>query len=169
MKIPEIESLIDTRAGQLIRQLSTTSTPQASVKGQLTVQFYEKRRRKAVGGVTGLGGWFTGVSGLSRGGGGGVGGGGGGGGSGAGAEEEVCWETWKLDVTLLNPRTESERLKVMKRVADGLQRTAVKVVTIVNQEKDHIPPITARDENPFPFSINLAPRQETWGKGIGLF
>lgn len=60
-------------------------------------------------------------------------------------------------------------MKVQKKVSEGLQRTAVKIVGVVNREKDHIPPITARDENPFPFSVSLSPRQETWGKGIGLF
>ena len=143
VKIPEIESLIDTRAGQLVRQLSTTSIPQSSVKGQLTVQFYEKKRRKAA-----TLGWFTG---------------------GGKAEEEVCWETWKLDITLANPRTESERNKLMRSVNTTLQKTAVRIVTIVNKHKDHIPPITARDSNPFPYSISLSPRAETWGKSIGLF
>ena len=77
---PELETLIETRAGQLVRQLSSTSSPRSSVRGILTVNFFEKKRRKAGGGL----GWFTGAKG----------------------EEEVCWERWSLEVTLATPKTE---------------------------------------------------------------
>lgn len=50
------------------------------MRGVLTVHFFEKKRRKAGGGL----GWFTGVKG----------------------EEDVCWENWTLEVTLATPRTE---------------------------------------------------------------
>ena len=78
----ELVSLIDTRAYQVARQLSSPTGPNGSVRGQIGVQFFEKRRRKGGGGL----GWF------------------GGGGRG---EEEVCWEVWRLEVTLATPRTEA--------------------------------------------------------------
>ena len=78
---PELETLIDTRVAQLIRQLSSTTSPKSSVRGQLAVQFSEKRRRKG-GGL----GWFTGAT---------------------KGDEEVCWEIWCLEVTLAMPRTEA--------------------------------------------------------------
>ena len=78
---PELETLIDTRVGQLIRQLNSTSSPKSSVRGSLVVQFFEKKRRKGGGGL----GWFTG---------------------GAKGDEEVCWESWCLEVTLATPKTE---------------------------------------------------------------
>jgi hypothetical protein len=59
------------------------------VRGQIGVQFSEKRRRKTTAGM-GLG-WF---------------GGGGGGGQGK-VDDEICWEVWRLDVTLATPRTET--------------------------------------------------------------
>jgi len=77
---PELETLIDTRVGQLSRQLSSDTSPQGSVRGQLAVQFFEKRRKKG-GGL----GWFGGGR----------------------AEEEVCWEIWRLEVTLATPKTET--------------------------------------------------------------
>ncbi len=46
-------------------------------RGTVTVQFFEKRRRKA---------WY-----------------------GSGRDEEVCWESWTLKVTVAEPRTESGR------------------------------------------------------------
>ena len=156
---PELETLIDARVGQLVRQLSSTSSPK-SIRGQLAVQFFEKRRRKA-GGL----GWFTGAG---------------------KGEEEVCWEIWCLEITLATPRTEAgnfhpltprcrcakyitERAKVIKAMGSTLQRTAMKIVTIVNRDKDHIPPITTSETNPFPYQIVLNPRLEGWGKSIGIF
>ena len=152
---PELETLIDTRVGQLIRQLSSTSSPKSSVRGSLLVQFFEKKRRKG-GGL----GWFTG---------------------GAKGDEEICWESWCLEVTLATPKTEigrlttpkfkrgpgiaddsKERSKVMKAIESTVQKTAMKIITLVNQDKDHIPPITTSETNPFPFHIDLNPR-------VGMF
>ncbi|KAI4124643.1 MAG: hypothetical protein LQ347_005661 [Umbilicaria vellea] len=139
---PELETLVDTRVAQLIRQLSSTTSPNSSVRGQIAVQFFEKKRRKG-GGL----GWFGGGKG----------------------EEEVCWEVWMVEVTLAMPRTEAERTKVLKAMEMTLQKTAMKIVTIVNQYKDHIPPITTSEANPFPYQIVLNPRSENWGTRIGIF
>lgn len=49
----EIETLIDQRTAALVRQLDTTSdlgARNSGVRGQMAVQFFEKKRRKA---------WFT--------------------------------------------------------------------------------------------------------------
>lgn len=75
----ELETLINTRTTALIRQLSSTTSPNSSVRGQIAVQFFEKKRRR--GGL----GWFGGGK----------------------AEEEVCWEVWMLEITLATPRTEA--------------------------------------------------------------
>ncbi|MCJ1305357.1 hypothetical protein MMC08_008171 [Hypocenomyce scalaris] len=139
---PELETLVDTRVAQLIRQLSSTTSPNSSARGQIAVQFFEKRRRKG-GGL----GWFGGGRG----------------------EEEVCWEVWMLEVTLAMPRTEAERTKVLKAMEMTLQKTAMKIVAIANQYKDHIPPITTSEANPFPYQIVLNPRSENWGTRIGIF
>jgi autophagy-related protein 101 len=43
----DIETLIDQRTSALIHQIDTTSNQRSSsVRGQIAVQFYEKRRRK---------------------------------------------------------------------------------------------------------------------------
>lgn len=146
---PELETLIDTRVGQLIRQLSSTSSPKSSVRGSLVVEFFEKKRRKA-GGLN----WFTG---------------------GAKGDEEVCWESWCLEVTLATPKTEIgrglaihesrrpfsnadgllERTKAIKAIGSTLQKTAMRIIMIVNRDKDHIPPITTSETNPFPYHIEV--------------
>ena len=126
------------------------------VRGLMAVQFFEKKRRKA---------WFT------------------------KGEEEVCWEQWTLDVTLATPRTESgiknpcavavfhlakceiliERAKVRKAMEAMLLKAAMKIVTTVNREKDHIPPITTSEANPFPYQIVINPKGDGWGTRMGIF
>jgi len=77
----ELETMIDQRAATLERQLdaersqSHGGSGNGGGRGQITVLFYEKRRRKN---------WFP-----MRG------------------DEEVCWESWTLKVTVAEPRTES--------------------------------------------------------------
>jgi len=135
----ELETLIDQRTAALIRQLDTNSDMggrSTGVRGQIAVQFFEKRRRKA---------WFM------------------------KGEEEVCWEQWTLDITLATPRTESERAKVRKAMETMLLKTAMKIVSTVNREKDHIPPITTSETNPFPYQISINPKGDGWGARMGIF
>lgn len=42
----------------------------------------------------------------------------------------------------------------------SLQKTAMKIVSTVNKEKDHIPPITTSEQNPFPYRIVVNPKQQ---------
>jgi len=58
----------------------------ATGRGSISVQFFERKRRKA-GGYQGMGGYFFNSMGL-------------GGGKGAKGEEEVCWEEWGVEVTV---------------------------------------------------------------------
>jgi autophagy-related protein 101 len=153
----ELDTLIDQRTATLVRQLDTSSDMGArnqGVRGLMAVQFFEKKRRKA---------WFT------------------------KGEEEVCWEQWTLDVTLATPRTESgmfsfesfgrdtdvmwgtERAKVRKAMEAMLLKAAMKIVTTVNREKDHIPPITTSEANPFPYQIVVNPKDNGWGARMGIF
>jgi autophagy-related protein 101 len=50
-----------------------------------------------------------------------------------------------------------------------LLKAAMKIVTTVNREKDHIPPITTSESNPFPYQIVINPKADGWGTRIGLF
>jgi Autophagy-related protein 101 len=60
-----------------------------------------------------------------------------------------------------------ERTKVRRAMESSLQKTAMKIVAIVNRDKDHIPPITTSDANPFPYQIVLNPKQEGYGHRFG--
>jgi autophagy-related protein 101 len=48
--------------------------------------------------------------------------------------------------------------KVRRAMEKSLQKTAMKIINIVNRDKDHIPPITTTDTNPFPYQIVVHPR-----------
>lgn len=143
----ELETMIEQRVAALERQLdaqrssggaaNTVTGTEGGGRGQLAVQFFEKRRRKA---------W------LSRG------------------DEEVCWETWTVKVTVAEPRTESERAKVRRAMEQTLLTSAMKIVTFTNTHKDHIPPITTQGTNPFPYKINLDQKEATgWATRMRIY
>lgn len=84
----ELETLIDQRTTALIRQLDAErhqphhpgpSTGNGSGRGQIEVQFFERRRRKPA--------WYA-----------------------VRGDEEICWESWTVKVTVAEPRTESGEL-----------------------------------------------------------
>ena len=159
----ELETLIEQRANTLVRQFDGVSGSAMHAnqrleggRGQVVVHFTERKRRK---------GWF-----------------------GAKADEEMIWETWILDVTLATPRTETgmmviiwedayparltlstEALKARRAMESSLQRTGMKVVNIVNRDRNHIPPITTNETNPFPYHILVNPKNDGWGQKMGIF
>ncbi|KAI0480440.1 DUF1649-domain-containing protein [Xylariaceae sp. FL0804] len=85
----------------------------------------------------------------------------------AAADDEVCWECWTVRVTVAEPRTDSERAKVRRAMEQTLLTAAMKIVTCVNTHKDHIPPITTSDTNPFPYQINVNSKGAGAGAGSG--
>ncbi|EXJ79741.1 hypothetical protein A1O3_08024 [Capronia epimyces CBS 606.96] len=146
---PEISAAIDSHTALLVSQLtpqSPTSAASGGSRGEIMVRFYDRKRRRT--GITT--GW------LGRLGGGGQ------------TEEEVCWEEWCVQVIVARPRSEADRIKVRRAMESSLQKTAMKIVAIVNKDKDHIPPITTSDQNPFPYRIVVNPKQhESAERGFG--
>ena len=70
---------------------------------------------------------------------------------------------------LLNYVAFLERAKVRKAMEAMLIKAAMKIVTTVNMEKDHIPPITTSEANPFPYQIIINPKGDGWGTRMGIF
>ncbi|KAI1374700.1 DUF1649-domain-containing protein [Hypoxylon crocopeplum] len=146
----ELDTMIEKRAAELARELDAgrthphhthTSSRGGGGRGNISVQFFEKKRRKA---------WYMRAA---------YGGG----------DEEVCWESWTVKVTVAEPRTESERAKVRKAMEQTLLTTAMKIVTCVNSHKDHIPPITTSEANPFPYQINVNQKDAGWATRMGIY
>ncbi|KAI5790093.1 autophagy-related protein [Geopyxis carbonaria] len=132
----ELEQMINERTHTLMSTIEANSGAMAS-KGQIAVQFYEKKPRKAS--------WF------------------------AKAEEKVCWEQWILNITLLEPRTDSEKIGARRTIEEQLQATVLTIITIAGKRKDHVPPITTTEHNPFPYTIMIPPKGDTWGARMGIF
>ena len=84
------------------------------------------------------------------------------------AFDRIPWHSAVWEGMLILER-HVERTKVLKAMEMTLQKTAMKIVAIANQYKDHIPPITTSEANPFPYQIVLNPRSENWGTRIGIF
>jgi len=132
----DIEELIETKATALVRSLDTSSSTYASPQynpktngtGRGTVAVKFLEKKRRKG-------WFI-----------------------AKADEETVWETWTIDVTLTSARGELEAARNRSAMESSLQEAAIKVVTIVNQERQHIPPITTSESNPFPYQISVNPK-----------
>ncbi|RKF51406.1 Meiotically up-regulated gene 66 protein [Golovinomyces cichoracearum] len=135
----EHETLIDQRTATLVRQLDTSSDIANRNGGVRGTMLVQFFEKKR------RKAWFT------------------------KGEEEVCWEQWTLDVALATPRTELERGKVRKAMEQMLLKAAMKIVTTVNREKDHLPPITSGESNPFPYQIIVNPKESGWGSRMGIF
>jgi hypothetical protein len=50
-----------------------------------------------------------------------------------------------------------------------LQTAVLKVIQIVDRERNHIPPITTNDTNPFPYQILVNPKADSWNLKMGIF
>jgi autophagy-related protein 101 len=50
-----------------------------------------------------------------------------------------------------------------------LLTTAMKIVTCVNSHKDHIPPITTSETNPFPYQINVNQKDSSWVSRMSIY
>ncbi|KAL9062481.1 MAG: hypothetical protein Q9157_008885 [Trypethelium eluteriae] len=84
-------------------------------------------------------------------------------------EDDVCWEQWILNISLTRAKDEMAANKARQAMEMNLERNAQKIINIVNRDKDHIPPITTTDTNPFPYDIVVNPRSDGWGQRIGIF
>ncbi|KAI1187105.1 DUF1649-domain-containing protein [Nemania serpens] len=141
--VPSHHYLSSPQRGGMVAATTTAAAAAGSNggRGHISVQFFEKKRRKT---------WYMRAA---------YGGG----------DEEVCWESWTVKVTVAEPRTESERAKVRKAMEQTLLTTAMKIVTCVNSHKDHIPPITTSETNPFPYQINVNQKDAGWATRMGIY
>ncbi|KAF2206842.1 hypothetical protein CERZMDRAFT_52352 [Cercospora zeae-maydis SCOH1-5] len=151
---PDIEALIETRTTTLLRHLDTTSTTRNSPTFlTLTLQFLERKRRRT---------WF-----LQK------------------PDEETPWETWHLNITVLptnnntalrnsslskNSSTDYNSTQTRHLMTYELEKATWQVLEIANQQRNHIPPITTNESNPFPYDLKIKRSgQEGWGGKMGIF
>ena len=79
------------------------------------------------------------------------------------------WENWLIDVTLTSARSEPEAVRNRRQMESQLQKAAMKIVTIMDRDRGHIPPITTNETNPFPYQILVNPRNDGWSQKMGTF
>lgn len=83
----------------------------------------------------------------------------------------MCWESWEIQFTVQKARAgqrrryegdedESEEEEVAgnaqalaRKSVKSLRRAIMAVVALAGEEKEHIPPITSAENNPFPYEI----------------
>lgn len=153
--------MIDQRASALSRQLeaersSSFASGNAGGRGQMAVQFFEKKRRKATWLSRGdeeicWECWTVKVtvaeprteSGMS-------------------SHGPACGE-WSADLA-------EERAKVRRAMEQTLLTSAMKIVTFANSHKEHIPPITTQTSaNPFPYKINIDQKETSWASRMRIY
>lgn len=65
------------------------------------------------------------------------------------ADEETVWESWVLDCVVGGSGGSGR---------GQLRREALKVVEICMRERNHIPPITTNEREPFPYNVVVSSR-----------
>ncbi|KAK9470121.1 autophagy-related protein [Dipodascopsis tothii] len=79
-----------------------------------------------------------------------------------------CWEKWVINLSVVSPRTESERARVKRSMESQVAECVFKIVEIAERRKSHIPPITTAEGDPFAWRLGTigleTESDETWGR-----
>ncbi|KAF9905367.1 hypothetical protein EC991_001732 [Linnemannia zychae] len=76
---------------------------------------------------------------------------------------EVCWEQWAITINVVTNIHEKDKQRSIKNMEKALSSLFLSILRTVNERKDHIPPITTSDGNPFPYQIVIPTASDTWG------
>ncbi|KAF9432019.1 hypothetical protein BGZ76_011409 [Entomortierella beljakovae] len=76
---------------------------------------------------------------------------------------EVCWEQWVITINVVTNVNEKDKQRSFKNMEKALSSLFLNILRTVNERKDHIPPITTSDGNPFPYQIVIPSAADTWG------
>ncbi|KAF9143971.1 hypothetical protein EC957_002565 [Mortierella hygrophila] len=76
---------------------------------------------------------------------------------------EVCWEQWAITFNVVTNINEKDKQRSIKNMEKALSSLFLSILRTVNERKDHIPPITTSDGNPFPYQIVIPTASDTWG------
>ncbi|KAG0306789.1 hypothetical protein BGZ98_001702 [Dissophora globulifera] len=76
---------------------------------------------------------------------------------------EVCWEQWAITINIVTNVNEKDKQRSIKNMEKALSSLFLSILRTVNERKDHIPPITTSDGNPFPYQIVIPTAADTWG------
>jgi len=91
-------------------------------------------------------------------------------------EERFRWEQWIIQVRLLEHHTQPlHSPQLNEEVEDNedrrekleydLRKTLLQILKLINENKNHIPPLTSKETTPFPYEITF-PALDPSGQGI---
>ncbi|THW50499.1 DUF1649-domain-containing protein [Aureobasidium pullulans] len=135
----DLQTLVEQRVDQFVRQIDADSNDQNQNTRGQMVVQFSERERRRKKG------WF------------------------GQKDEDLVWETWTLNIALASPRTHQEATTSRRAIEKSLSNAILKITDIVQQNKDHVPPITTQDTNTFPYHILVNPKNDGWGQRMGIF
>jgi len=79
-------------------------------------------------------------------------------------EEKVCWEQWLISISIVDKAEgEKEQPDQHEVLANRLRKRLFYILQIVNEKKNHIPPLKTNELTPFPYEITFPSTTESWG------
>lgn len=130
------DSRVTHRVEEKINHLCAWAEKHPGRKSQTCLSFYEKRKRQN---------WL---------------------GIGGSQEERLFWEQWCINFEVLDPKISqaeqssfsapSVRSQRQAKLQSALEDLLLTVVRIVNEKKEHIPPVVSANTLTFPFDISVA-------------
>lgn len=89
-------------------------------------------------------------------------------------EERLYWEQWRIHMEVIQPNgdvdanSESVRLQRHTAFEEVLQDAMLSILTLVNEKKEHIPPVVSSDVVCFPYEITI-PNDADSNFGLDMF
>jgi len=77
--------------------------------------------------------------------------------------QKVCWERWLINIVLPTKENTGE---TTTQLYQDLHQRITQILRIVNDNKNHIPPLTTKEVTPFPYEISFPGSGEGWGAGF---
>ncbi|KAL6053559.1 Autophagy-related protein 101 [Balamuthia mandrillaris] len=78
-------------------------------------------------------------------------------------EEKVCFEQWIFTFQLTNEPETGDPQERRDRLSSRLRKRVMTIIQIVNEKKNHIPPLKTNDLTPFPYQVSFPSASESWG------
>ncbi|ERN10144.1 autophagy-related protein 101 isoform X2 [Amborella trichopoda] len=135
---PDVEKKLEEKIDQFIAWVEK----HPNKKSQMCISFYEIKNKQAA--------WFTNKT------------------------ERLCWEQWFINLSVVSSKSPTGKSHHLKPLAVDPSETAVeemsahraslekslrevlfKIITLVNEKKDHIPPVQNQDVVSFPYEITI--------------
>ncbi|CAI5757051.1 unnamed protein product [Candida verbasci] len=167
--LPDLDSLIDDKISKFLQYIDRNpiTTSNGNIKHTINIEFYNTKDKPATTTTTTTAttttttgssrrkssGWFGGSSRKDD----------------KQLDRSNCWEIWLINVEILpmnkitplpHPINTNYQLSPnIEKSRNSFESNLLKIYDLVDEYKDHIPPITSLDSAPFPYEININDKQ----------